>query len=230
MFRTKSEDKNFIGNLYVADRRNDETISTYFKNRKVTLVSDKWPQIIAQLVARNVKVYAITQMNTDKIGAITNVGHWRYNELKSFGIILTQEYNNKTKTTLNITPADSTTPQFLNTPPIFYHGIIITGNIAKGEIVADFLKTNKVDEVIYIDDQPQHVHNVAYACKRMQVPFTGFNFIAHDLMPGTPNHDIIALQKHYLLDKNIWLEDDEAEDILKHHHNAVPTDAAEPAL
>jgi len=183
---------------------NFETILSRWRlQRKTILVSEEWPQFIHTL-KNKYPVYALTKMETGKIGDIPSMEKWRYDELKEKGISFTPSCNGVSEDTFAI---DSSKPY----PPAFYKGIFITGSYNKSDVLRVFLKTQHPTQIVLIDDRPEYLQDAIEECNRQSIPFIGILFKGTELIQGQADPKIAEFQKEYLFEHAQWLEDEEAE-------------------
>lgn len=187
---------------------NVEMILSHWRlQRKIRLVSKHWPAFIDTL-KQNYAVYALTKLETGKVGAIPSMEQWRYDELNDQGITFTPSCPGISEGTL---VEDDSSPYSAT----FYHGIFMTGSFHKSDIISAFLKTQHPPQIVLIDDRPEHLKDAIEECNRQSLSFLGILFKGETLIPGTPDPKIAAFQKQHLLECGQWLEDEEAQQKIK---------------
>jgi hypothetical protein len=149
-------------------------------------------------------------MDSGKYGNIESMDQWRYGELKNLGITFSQNeaFANFPKSN-NINRCKML--------PSFYKGIFLTGSWRKKEVIKDIFLPN--DHIVFIDDRKYQIEDVYNVCRESSIGFTGILFTGSKLIKGKLDDDIAKIQKFYLVERGVWLEDDEAYDILKLHGN-----------
>lgn len=183
---------------------NVEMILSHWRlQRKSILVFDEWPQLINTL-KKSYGVYALTKLETGKVGAIPSMEKWRYEELKEKGIIFTPSCPGIPEETL---VADPSKPYSAT----FYKGIFITGSFNKSDVIAAFLKAQQPAQIVLIDDRPEFLQDAIEECNRQSLPFLGILFKGVELIPGEPDPKIAEFQKQYLLEHAQWIEDESAQ-------------------
>lgn len=207
LFRTTSPFRTIIDQIK-ARRDNipnvDMILSHWRLQRKVRLVADGWPAYIDEL-KKKYPVYALTKLESGRIGAIPSMEEWRYNELKKYGITFTPTCPGIRDGTL---VEDPTKPY----PATFYKGIFVTGSFNKSHVIEAFLKTQHPSKIVLIDDRIEYLQDAMAECQRQALPFLGILFKGTEHIPGTPDPKIAALQEQHLLDHAQWLEDEEADE------------------
>ncbi|HCU06433.1 MAG TPA: hypothetical protein DIC42_02465 [Holosporales bacterium] len=168
----------------------EEIISTWRLSRKIKLTDLGWPDIINGL-KKHFHVYALTKMDTGKVGHIQSTEIWRYNELASLGLFFT---------------SDSSALEKQNGSTLF-KGIVFTGKCKKSEALRNHLAISTCPHIVMIDDRSEHLDDIKQFCKINNIPFTGIRF---DIPQVEVHPDIPKIQHYFLTQKNKWLEDDEA--------------------
>jgi hypothetical protein len=205
-FRYNSKFKNLIDDLK-KNRKNipnfDIIISNWRLNRKAILVSALWPSIISDLKTKNIPTFALTQLDTGKVGPIENMEEWRYQELKKLGIEFTNKFNKKEN--YIVISSDQG-----KSHAVFHKGFFLTGIHTKAQLAKEIFAVQKPDHLYFIDDRKDHVIAVAEAAKEASIPYTGVIYKGVELLDGQPNELIVNEQKNQLLKNAQWLEDEEA--------------------
>jgi hypothetical protein len=176
-----------------------EIVSNWRLQRKAILLDKKWPEIINKLKERFV-VYGLTKMDIGRFGNIESMEKWRINELRSFGI----NFSDNTKI-----------PEGNIGGASFYHGIFMTGSNTKAQTLDCYLQYFPKQHIVLVDDKVGYLRDVQNFCFEHFIKFTGILFEGLQELSGCPNPDIAAIQKRYLIEKAQWLEDDQAEKLLK---------------
>lgn len=184
----------------------DEILETWRKNRKIKLLNNAWPNLIEQVTKNGADVYALTQLTGIKVGSDT-LREWRYKELNSFKINFIAHFMNSSEAT--IIEAEE------GNKALFYKGIFITGARKKGLVLEQILTKIMPNEIIFVDDRIDHVHDLADVCKAKMIDYVGICYRRIDVITAEINEEIIKLQKEYLIEKMQWLEDEEALALLK---------------
>lgn len=183
-------------------------LGSWRQRRKVRLIHPHWPEIIKNLVQKNVQVYGLTQMDTGPCGPILCTQQWRYNELFSMDIVFTSTLEGQSVLSIGQKKAG------------FYKGIFMTGMDLKSTVVASFLERNPVQKVFFVDDRVENLQDVGVMCHQKHMPFESL-WIAQEAFELPPvfasekeRLDFFALQKKSFLDGH-WLNDEEAFVVLR---------------
>lgn len=107
------------------------------------------------------------------------------------------------------------TDQFGN-PTAFYHGLLCSSNIPKGQVLKAFLDRLKwrPAQVIFFDDLLENINSVAQVMREMKIPFYGFHYLGAQDLPGKLNPDIAKIQIKTLFENEKWLSEPEAQTAL----------------
>lgn len=209
-FRFKSKYKNLIDEIK-KNRKDipnfDNIIGNWRLNRKAMLVSPVWPSVISDLKAKNIPIFALTQLDTGKVGPIEKMEEWRYQELKKLGIEFTYTFNRKENYTIIHSDQGAS-------HAVFHKGFFLTGIHTKAALVKKIFAVQKPDHLYFIDDRKDHVIAIEEVAKEFGVPYTGIIYKGVELLEGEPKELVVQEQKKQLLEKAQWLEDKEAEKLL----------------
>jgi hypothetical protein len=182
----------------------EKILSHWRLQRKIMLVSDEWPAFINTLKKHHA-VYALTKLETGRVGAISSMEQWRYDELKGQGITFTPLCPGIAE---GILVENSANPY----PATFYKGIFMTGSFNKSDVIAAFLKAGRPPQIVLIDDRPEYLSDAIAECNRQSLPFLGILFKGLERLSGTPDPKVAEFQKALLLEQGEWVEDKEAEE------------------
>ena len=176
----------------------EQIISNWRVSRKVMLLDENWPCVIENL-KKKMNIFALTKMNTGKFGCIDSMEKWRYNELKSLGIIFSNKNINLPKSF-----------DLKNNSPSFCNGIFMTGNLKKSEVLNEIIKTTDLSKgITFVDDRECHIFDVEKFCNKNYIPFLGILFNGLKNFNEYASKEIAEFQEKYLLENAIWLEDEE---------------------
>lgn len=192
------------------NQRWNELISQIFIHSPIQLVDSKLPKIISSLQAKGIPTLAFTAMKTGSFGLIQSMENWRINQLHQLGINFSQLF-----------------PQYdglnwkENTPylgsPAFKGGVLCSDSLPKGPVLKKFLTEikQKPRRIIFFDDNLYCLKSVEKALKEMKIPFIGIHYLATKEMKASIDMTIAHYQFQTLLEKGIWLTDQEAQRALK---------------
>ena len=203
-FRASSPDKLMIDKI--KEQRQlypnfEDILSNWRLSRKTMLIDKKWPDALKDLSSRGIKAFGLTQMGTGKIGSIPSMEQWRYNELRSLGIVFSEL-------------PDS--PQTKDTGASLYKGIYFTGDkSSKSETLAQFIPLTAGSTIVMIDDREKHLADLEKFCAEHAIKFVGILYKGLETLLGQPNPAVSKFQREYLIEHAVWLEDDEAKELME---------------
>jgi hypothetical protein len=183
----------------------EEIVSNWRLQRKAMLIDSDWLNTLLEL-KKQYRVYGLTKMDTGKFGNINSMEEWRYNELQSLGITFFD---------------DNTIPQGFINNAAFYKGLFITGSNSKSQTLLHYLKYLNTDTFVMIDDRAEHLEDIKQFCDKSSIKFIGILFDGLEKFKDIPKHDVALLQKSYLIEHAKWLEDEEAEKIIKQNASTL---------
>lgn len=182
----------------------EKLLSHWRLQRKSILVSEQWPTFINTL-KKHYKVYALTKLETGRVGAIPSMEKWRYAELKEKGVTFTPTCPGISE---GILVKDTSQPY----PATFYRGIFMTGSFNKSDVIAAFAKTRRPPHIVLIDDRQEYLQDAIEECNRQSLHFIGILFKGIENIRGEPDPKVAEFQKQYLLEHAQWLEDEQAKE------------------
>lgn len=185
----------------------EKILSHWRLQRKSILVSEQWPVFINTLKKRY-EVYALTKLETGRVGAIPSMEKWRYEELKEKGVTFTPTCPGLAE---GILVEDGSHPY----PATFYRGIFITGSFNKSDVIAAFVKNRRPPLIVLVDDRLEYLQDAIEECNRQSLHFLGILFKGAEYLPGEPDPKVAEFQKQYLLDHSQWLEDEQAQETVE---------------
>jgi hypothetical protein len=180
-------------------------VAKWYQMRKLVLVEDGWQSFINDLKAKNIPVYGFCTMPIQ----MNDIEQYRFAEAENLGIKFTDKVNDKNVLQLN---------KQGNWPSVFYHGIIFTGSFNKSQTLADFIKlTNLSPKKIVIFDKNknelQRLERSPLIVSRIE--FYNILYLGARQLLEQPDQAVVTLQQRTLLENGKWLEDEEAEELLK---------------
>lgn len=189
----------------VTPEQMDVILSTVNIEQKVKLVDPKIKELFAALRKRSIPTVALTHCGTGRFGKIKDVANWRINQLVKVGVNFRNLNPYKNQIYNNLNGKHGTA--------MFKSGILFTGYIEKGDVLAEFLQSNKITprKIIFIDDRRSNLENVATALQARNINFTGYEYIAVSEQPTNEiDTSVTDLQFHVLQNENKWLPDSSA--------------------
>src|SRR3989338_4510622 len=212
IFKSNSPDKNFIDNLKKQNPPNlKANLSKWRLKRKVQLVENGWPEILKIAKAKEVFVYALTQMDTGAYGAIASIENWRADELEKMDLI----FSNYAKANVEILLPGKHCATI-------YKGIMFTGAYKKPETLAAFIAKHSTtpQHIVFVDDRLEQVDAINTWCNHNHIVVTACHYTACTKTTGTLNPKRRAIQLKSFATGD-WLSDTEADAILALQQNRL---------
>ncbi|MGX6960482.1 MAG: DUF2608 domain-containing protein [Rickettsia endosymbiont of Pentastiridius leporinus] len=196
---------NFTKNLYslaVRDSSVNAVIADLIKQRQMMLVEKGWVDFVNKAKQQGATVLGLNEVTTP-CNLIENYEGWLYTLLYSFNINFTDKVNGKDVFRFN--PSDATAP-------IFYLGIIFTGNNSKVKTLMDFLKIvpQQPTKIIVFSSDQKDLENINTYLRMVDIEYYGIQYLGWQQLPGSPDSEVVKLQQSTLLNTGKWLEDEDA--------------------
>ena len=176
-----------------------EILSNWRKQRKIILLDEQWPEVIQKL-KDNFLVYALTKIDIGEFGNISSMEDWRYNELKGLDVVFSQQAIDK---------------NYVSNGSSFYHGILMTGDNSKSNTLNNFNELLSLKSIVMVDDRIEYLRDIENYCNNNEIFFTGIKFDRLSIINDVQEEKVFYLQKKYLLEKKVWLEDEDALGLLQ---------------
>lgn len=201
----------FIENLIVASKNDaffNDPIKTWFTQRKIILVEPEWPEFIENLKKTGALVLGLSEMNIKIYDLIKEPENWRLSELNNLNIHFHDKINDQ-----NIIKID----KLKNQLAVFHKGIIFTGPFSKGKTLIDFMRVTNITprKIVIIDNRIDHLKQVEYFLRKLDIDYYSIHYLAMTQIQDKQDDQVIKFQQKTLLKESKWLEDEEADQILK---------------
>lgn len=157
------------------------------------------------------KAVALTHMPSGRFGLISHLEEWRRDKLLEIGIDFSA-----------VSPSIDERLFFHHLPqgkcdyPLYHKGILFSNGSRKGSVLSAFLEHAKErfgyvpSLIIFFDDLIHNLESVAESSEQMGVPFKGYHYLGHSLLPNSLDLEIAQIQFHHLTKFEEWLRDEEA--------------------
>lgn len=182
---------------------------------KMEIIDKNSLVLIKKLENSKVKVIALSGGrylgDTGAFGVIPSLEDLRLKETKELNI----EFSNTFSSNNFIDFLDN--KEFIQTQkPIFKNGILFSGRLPKGKVLIEFLKYLHwiPKRIFFIDDRLENLESVQTELQNIQIEFYGFKYNDPSLDLENVNQQIVELQKSHLLEKEEWLSDEVAKQLL----------------
>ncbi len=197
----------FIYELFSLSKTNPQYLNLivkWYQMRKLMLVEEGWQNFIETLKKRKIPVYGLCTMPIQ----IQNIEPKRFLELKELGITFTEKVNDK-----DIIEIDKKEDQ----ASLFYRGIIFTGPSAKANSLLNFIKVTNISpkKIVVFDNSKSELQTIESNFYRFRINFYSILYLGPRKFVDTPDPNVVRLQQKILFEQEKWLEDEEAEALLK---------------
>jgi len=203
--------------LFASEQESENLWSIIFDQRQSIPVDPKMINMMATLQSKGIKVMALTHAMTGKLGYITSMKDWRYNELIRHGYDFEKSWKGTQDKTFNgLEKSSNRLASEVSSPPMFFKGIIFT-EIDKGEALEAFLSHYKLKfkKVIFIDDKKKNLESVEKTLSKLNIAFVGIEYTAAVMQTEPLNTKRAELQFQVLGKQRKWLSDSEADALLQ---------------
>jgi hypothetical protein len=201
----------------------DEIRSIMLKKSNYLLVDSLVPDFILELKEKGIKSIALTSNRSGRLGSI------EYNEDRIENNLLQKGIDFKSFfSEINPISFDELVKPN-ETPPLFKNGILFVSsfkhdeNEGKGKLLGIFLDRIKWSpkKVIFFDDDMDNLLSVQNELEKRNITYLGYHFKGAELLPNTFDERIMALKYYFLSQKQSWLTNEEAIEILSKPYNNV---------
>ncbi|WP_410528116.1 DUF2608 domain-containing protein [Rickettsia oklahomensis] len=196
----------YLYSLAVHNSSVNKTIAQLIEHRQMMLVESKWIDLINKMKQQGAMVLGLQEI-TPPCNLIENYEGWLYTLLYKLNIHFTNKVNDKDVFRFNPSDAGG---------PIFYLGIIFTGNINKVKTLIEFLKIipKQPTKIVIFANNKKDLENMDSYLRMVDIEYYGIEYLGWTRLPGSPDHQIAELQQDVLLNTGQWLEDDIAAKML----------------
>lgn len=172
-------------------------LSIIWKEDQWLVIEPLVVDIINNLKDRGAKVMILSLEESAKFGVIKHLPEWRYDVLKSLGVIMSQNYANG---------LIAHVPKYNGKLPRLYNGIISCNNDSKGQVLEAFLKQYRLrpSKIIFFEDQIHNLVSVAQACAKLNIPFQGFQYLGEIWQLYNWNETCAQWQLDQLIKHDTW--------------------------
>ena len=216
--------------LQVPYKKDLDKISTNLEKQNKSIIQELWSIIllesryekvnaklfeIIKKFKNNKKILILTKAWTGKFGKIESLEDWRIKILKSHGLDLSDTSDFKNNIIFYELEAKNLPIKCL---PMIKHKVLFSCGLPKGLVLEEFLSKIKFfpNKIILVDDKRENLDSVENFCKKKYITFLGFEYNAIKSKVVKPlNQKRSELQFQILLNNKKWLNDDEADLIIK---------------
>lgn len=197
----------FISNLISLSNENSKYFAPlikWYQSRKIRLVEDGWQNFIEDLKKKNIPVYGFCSMPIH----LENIEAYRLKEIEELGIKFTAQVNGKDLVEINKQGGWKS---------VFFHGIIFTGPFSKSQTMLDFIKVTNISpkKILVFDKIKNDSQIMDKTLRRFRMEYYNILYLGAREFKDKPDPNVVVMQQRTLLEQGKWLEDEEAESILK---------------
>jgi hypothetical protein len=184
-------------------------LKDFLQRRKVRLIEPELKEFVKRAIDRAGFAVALYHSHLPERDLIPNPEERLYLELSELGISFPFRINHQD---IVILKNDSK-----NIKSTFYKGILFAGTANKGDALGELLKILPIalKKVIVIDNDLNDLKNIKKALRFYNVAFYPVLYLAERDIVGTPDKKTVELQERMLITQGKWLEDSEAETLLR---------------
>ena len=196
----------FINNLLTMGKKTpayNRAIANWYGQRKIKLIEEGWIDFFQRMREKGAKIYGLCTMPLH----LTNIEQKRLKEIIDLGILFNGEINNANG--IIIKKQSSWGSRFDN-------GIIYTGPYPKSKTILELMKvTNLSPKKMLIFGSIKHeVKSIDKALRRFNMYFKSILYLGARQIKGKPDPEIVKFQQKELINKGLWYEDSQAEELL----------------
>ena len=181
--------------------KNNKSLDDYFKinnypqkdclfllsmlNGKIQPIEQKLINNILELQKRNIKVITLSHFYSAKCDLIERTEDWRYQQLLSLGLDLSQSFDQQEILLNELQQTDfaqkyKAKRAIYPNPTLYYKGVIGTNQYPKGIVLKSFLQKMKLKpaHVYFFDDKQKNIASVIHEMKNMDIPCQAFLYAA----------------------------------------------------
>lgn len=180
-------------------------------NENTYIVNQRMVDLVANLSKRNVRHMVATSYSVRPLKDVPDPMQWRIDNLHQVGYFFEKSWpDQKGDLALNDFGTDHN--------PVFRGGILFCDIFSKGDCIRSFFEyigwTPK--KIIFIDDLLRNLSDVGEFCDENKIEYVGIEYLeSQRINSHIPFSDNLGkFQMDNLMDKSIWLKDEEAHKIL----------------
>lgn len=214
--QNRGDNKRLFDKIYL--RHSQEKINfllgRQLAQRELKLIMPEIKEIIEYANENNINVIAISTQWTGQRGEVESIEDLYRKQLKDLGVDFTGMESGKQAVWLG----DYWTARE-GRHPAMKHGIIFTCKMTQGEVLkAVFKELNyKPSHILYVNFSERHISSVFDFAKKSKISASGAKLSVDREEMTEYEKEIAKIQYQTLLEKAEWLNDEEAESLLKYN-------------
>lgn len=176
---------------------------------QTTLVESHVADLIKAMQNRGIKVIVLTAAPVGSLGIIEDTVTLRIRELNDKGIDLSTAFPETASFALEEIHLG-------HGAPAYRQGVILSSQFPKGDVLAAFLKKIAWNprRLIFIDDRMTNVESVESSLANLAIELQCWHYTAAERHAKEVNHSVADMQVRTLVEKGVWLSDQEAAALL----------------
>ena len=203
--------KNYLHEKSVSKDEFYDKIRLVLVNENTYIVNQRMVDLVEDLLKRNIKHIVATSYSVRPLKDISDPMQWRIDNLHEMGYFFEKSWSDqKDDVVLNDFGTDHN--------PIFRKGILFCDIFSKSECIRSFFEYIGwiPKKIIFIDDVLKNLSDVGEFCDENKIEYTGIEYLESQYINShIPfSDDLGAIQMDHLMDKSMWLKDEEAHKIL----------------
>lgn len=180
-------------------------------NENTYIVNQRMVDLVANLSERNIRHMVATSYSVRPLKDVPDPMQWRIDNLHQMGYFFEKSWpDQKEDLALNDFGTDHN--------PVFRGGILFCDIFSKGDCVRSFFEYIgwAPKKIIFIDDLLRNLSDVGEFCDENKIEYVGIEYLeSQRINSHIPFSDNLGkFQMDNLLDKSMWLKDEEAHKIL----------------
>lgn len=175
-------------------------ISYVIQQEKLKLVHSQTTRILEQLLAKKIKVLALTARKTGAYGLIESMENERVKQLDALGIAFP---------THGLAPLEFSS---ISPPhnPVYKNGILFTDLLPKHDVLKAWLEKQnwRPRRIIFIDDQLHYLQQIQTLAEEQKISFQGYLFRGIESLRLPFDEKLLEFQLYSFLETGVWLTEE----------------------
>lgn len=212
-FNVQNKDflKNYLREEFVSKDEFYDKIRLVLINENTYIVNQRMVDLVANLSKRNIRHMVATSYSVRPLEDISDPMQWRINNLHTMGYYFEKSWPDQND---DIVLKDFGTDH----NPVFREGILFCDIFSKSDCLRSFFEYIGwiPKKVIFIDDVLRNLSDVGEFCDENKIEYIGIEYLESQYINShIPFSDSLGkIQMSHLMNKSIWLKDEEAYKIL----------------
>ena len=212
-FNVQNKDflKNYLSTEVVSKDEFYDKIRLVLINENTYIVNQRMVDLVANLSKKNIRHMVATSYSVRPLKDVSDPMEWRIGNLHTMGYFFEKSWGDQKKDiVLNEFGTDHN--------PVFRKGILFCDIFSKGDCIRSFFEYVGwlPKKIIFIDDVLRNLSDVGEFCDENKIEYIGIEYLeSRHINSHIPFSDNLGkIQMDNLMNKSIWLKDEEAHKIL----------------